>query len=134
MRSYDDPVLPLTQCERNSTHMKIIERFYVSDGLKEKRLGIDSQLQQNKLPAPYYVLLVTNDRSPISICKWRHIRLFEKHYDDAVIFGVAKNKVQAFELLRSVWEQCIRITGNTDIKAFISGSTSGKDVVCMQDK
>jgi hypothetical protein len=101
--------------------MQISPKLYVSDKLAKKKDKIIAKISSGKPVLGLYVITeATNGVDLFDIYNYNvTLQRYYKVYKDLTVYGLAKDREDAFELVMKMTEDCIKTDADVDLKSFM---------------
>ena len=100
--------------------MQISSKLYVSDKLLKKQQKIIDKLKKGEPSLGVYV--ITESTNGIDVFDiYNYNMLFQRYYEvykNLTVYGIAKDKDDAYELIERMTNDCIKELDNVDFKEF----------------
>ena len=105
--------------------MDINSKLYVSESLKPKTKQIINKIKKNKkMISLYCITNAVNDENLLEIHYYNEFfqNVYRKYYH-FTLYGIAKTKQEAYELVEKMVKDCMEENGDCDLKRFLNKSS-----------
>lgn len=99
--------------------MKWYKKLYHSDSIKQVK-WTKYQILYGKKSNYYCIALASHKNNLLDIYESRFLRTTVLNLDDLYVLGIAKNKKEAYEVVRQIIEEVYKHTGAFDIRRYLN--------------
>lgn len=105
----------------SSDFMTISDKLYISEGLQSKRKRLLHKIEKGKPVFRLYLITnALNDEDLFDI--YYYNQLFQRYYQvyrDLTVYGLARTKEEAFDVVEQIVSDCLAKQQNCDIRTFM---------------
>lgn len=104
-----------------------LQPLYLGESVKDREKEIRRKLHRNSGITDVFILsLAESPSEQIDIIPAFVLKQRRKEFRELHIFGLAGGREEAFELVRAIAEETYRLTGDADMRTFLSAKAYEK--------